>query len=250
MNYLLTLHLSMFIKNNSTMRQTILIKTKKNHLSSYAKQSLKLKVLLLLMILPCMNTFAQSTNMHTVFSNMKDEILPILTKNSRLDLIDYIDNNMQAKVRNRLDGFTTMETLTDNYCRIKLAENSSMEIKLLKRENNDTIISIIRSAKIDAWDSYIKFYNLNWEELSSNDFFSLPAVETFIQKTDDMNDTDYQNILNKADIPYYYMEFNKDSDDLTITYESSAIKNIDYDTELKPYINKSITLHWNGRNFE
>ena len=232
------------------MRQTILIKTKKNHLSSYAKQSLKLKVLFLLMILPCMNTFAQSTNMHTVFSNMKDEILPILTKNSRLDLIDYIDNNMQAKVRNRLDGFTTMETLTDNYCRIKLAENSSMEIKLLKRENNDTIICIIRSAKIDAWDSYIKFYNLNWEELSSNDFFSLPAVETFIQKTDDMNDTDYQNILNKADIPYYYMEFNKDSDDLTITYESSAIKNIDYDTELKPYINKSISLHWNGRNFE
>ena len=145
MNYLLTLHLSMFIKNNSTMRQTIPIKTKKNHLSSYAKQSLKLKVLLLLMILPCMNTFAQSTNMHTVFSNMKDEILPILTKNSRLDLIDYIDNNMQAKVRNRLDGFTTMETLTDNYCRIKLAENSSMEIKLLKRENNDTIISITTS---------------------------------------------------------------------------------------------------------
>ncbi|MBO4397463.1 MAG: DUF3256 family protein, partial [Bacteroidaceae bacterium] len=101
--------------------------------------------------------------MHTVFANMKDEILPILTKNSRLDLIDYIDNNMQAKVRNRLDGFTIMETLTDNYCKIKLAENSSMEIKLLKRENNDTIISIIRSAKIDAWDSYIKFYNLNWE---------------------------------------------------------------------------------------
>ncbi|MBO4397297.1 MAG: DUF3256 family protein, partial [Bacteroidaceae bacterium] len=133
---------------------------------------------------------------------------------------------------------------------IKLAENSSMEIKLLKRENNDTIISIIRSAKIDAWDSYIKFYNLNWEELSSNDFFSLPAVETFIQKTDDMNETDYQNILNKADIPYYHMEFNKDSDDLTITYESSSIKNSDYDTELKPYINKSITLHWNGKNFE
>jgi DNA primase len=45
------------------------------------------------------NTFAQ--NMRELVRTMPDSILTLLTRNDRLDFIDYLDSNMKAEVTNK-----------------------------------------------------------------------------------------------------------------------------------------------------
>ena len=56
---------------------------------------------------------SDSIRMRQVFAEMPDSILGILTKYNRLDCIDFIENNLPAKVENRLGGQTPrlMETI-------------------------------------------------------------------------------------------------------------------------------------------
>ena len=52
--------------------------------------------------------------MKQIFQTLPDTILPSLTKNDRLDLIDLIENNMQNEVTNQLKGKSRMTLLTPN----------------------------------------------------------------------------------------------------------------------------------------
>ena len=47
--------------------------------------------------------------MRDVFAQMPDSVLPAVTRNNRLDCIDFIDNNLEAKVRNAFDDYVTLE---------------------------------------------------------------------------------------------------------------------------------------------
>ena len=51
----------------------------------------------------------QAQKMRDVFAAMPDSVLGIMTKNNRLDCIDFIENDMEAKVRNRFDGFSVLK---------------------------------------------------------------------------------------------------------------------------------------------
>ena len=48
--------------------------------------------------------------MRDVFATMPDSVLGLMTKNNRLDCIDFIENDMEAKVRNRglVDAWSQM----------------------------------------------------------------------------------------------------------------------------------------------
>ena len=65
----------------------------------------------------------QAQKMRDVFAAMPDSVLGIMTKNNRLDCIDFIENDMEAKVRNRFDGFSVLKALTVDYLDLQLTPN-------------------------------------------------------------------------------------------------------------------------------
>ncbi len=69
--------------------------------------------------------------MRDVFASMPDSIAPMVTRNNRLDCIDYIENNMEARVRNILDEYVTLEALTADYARFRTSPSAFLELKLL-----------------------------------------------------------------------------------------------------------------------
>ena len=55
---------------------------------------------------------AKSADIKNLFVEMPDSIMPLLVKNNRLDMLDYMDIGMSAKVKNKLGaahnkGFTS-----------------------------------------------------------------------------------------------------------------------------------------------
>ena len=63
---------------------------------------------------------AMAQKMRDVFAAMPDSILEVMTKNNRLDCIDFIEHGMEARVRNRFDGFTQLKAMTLDYLDLQL----------------------------------------------------------------------------------------------------------------------------------
>lgn len=122
------------------------------------------------------DTMAQ-TSMRNIFAQLPDSILPFLTRNNRLDCIDFIENGMEARVKNVFDDNVVLNVLTEDYLSIDISEGATVEMKMLMGEK-DTIICVNRIYKGPAEDSEVRLYNLSWHMLSRVD---RPSVSEFIK---------------------------------------------------------------------
>ena len=79
------------------------------------------KILLGTALFLTLGASAQVT-MRQVFKDMPQTMIPYMTGNNRLDMIDFIDSNMKAEVRNEMDGKSEMKIMTDDYAFMTLNE--------------------------------------------------------------------------------------------------------------------------------
>lgn len=123
----------------------------------------------------CCNISAQQVKMRDVFAQAPDSIFPLLTKNNKLDCIDFIENKMRARVKNKFDTYSELTTLTDDFLRIQISEKSSAEMKLV----NDTLLCVVKTYYGPGADSKVYFYNTQWQPVSYN--LERPKADDFFQ---------------------------------------------------------------------
>ena len=97
----------------------------------------RLKYLSLLLFMAVSMCQARGS-MRQWFVAMPDSVMPLLTKNNRLDFIDFVDSGMDAVVTNRLEGKSRMNMLSDDYLHIEYTQTCDVAMKLL------TVISSLR----------------------------------------------------------------------------------------------------------
>ena len=124
--------------------------------------------------------WAQRVKMRDVFAEAPDSIFPLLTKNNKLDCIDFIENNMRARVKNKFDTYSELLILTKDYLRLQPSERSIVEMKIF----SDSLLCFVHTFQGPAADSEVYFYNLKWEPVSyplerpkADDFFQPDADE-------------------------------------------------------------------------
>jgi hypothetical protein len=118
---------------------------------------------------------AQQVKMRDVFAQAPDSIFPLLTKNNKLDCIDFIENNMKARVKNKFDTYSELTALTDNYLCIQISEKSSAEMKIV----NDSLLCLVRTYYGPGADSQVFFYNMTWQPVEYN--LERPKADNFFQ---------------------------------------------------------------------
>ena len=140
------------------------------------------KLTLFLSLLYAVGLSAQ-TVIRDVFKTMPDSVIPYLTKNNRLDMIDFMASNMDAIVTNALGGKSQMLALTDQYAFIRLSESSDLAMRLLdvtsSVDSASQVICLVHTYGSDIRESCVTFYSLSWRQLLTTDYFLQPA-ETFI----------------------------------------------------------------------
>ena len=139
-----------------------------------------LSLLILHSSLFTLHMFAQ--NMSEVFLSMPDTLLPLLTERNRHDMIDFYGNHMEAKVRNRLNDYVRLDTLTDDYLHLTLSKVGVAEMKLLQTLDSMTIVCLIRTVAAPARDSQVEFYDTHWARLYWLHFPS-PDAGSFFNST-------------------------------------------------------------------
>jgi len=116
--------------------------------------------------------------MRDILPQVPDSILPLLTKNDRLDMIDYFENNMKAVAKNRFEESCELKTLTPNYMVLQTSKHSSIELLLI----NDSTLCLVRTYEGPTSDSYAAIYNTQWQLIQQ---LEKPSVENFLQAETD-----------------------------------------------------------------
>lgn len=198
--------------------------------------------------------------MRDVFAAMPDSVLPMVTKNNRLDCIDFIENNMEAKVRNVIDEYVTLEALTKDYARFRTSAASLMELKLLPTSDSTAVLCMITTAQMGEEgtalrleDSNIRFFNFDWSPLPSDTYIRVAEhvytkIENHIYEKPDTSIGDFQQALRSlADFHPVKMSLSPDEATLTVTWQTAQLSKQEREAvreSLHP-----VTLTWNGQQF-
>ena len=134
---------------------------------------MKIRLLVLGLCLSAFTSQASAQEIRDVFKQMPDSLVPYLTQNNRLDFLDFLDSNMKAEVKNRMNGQSTMDTLTADYTRVRLSESSAIQLKLLPAQS-DSVVCMVRTFSAPASESFVSFFSTSWQPIASD--FGLSGV--------------------------------------------------------------------------
>jgi hypothetical protein len=209
-------------------------------------------ICILLVVITCLmghcGNLCAHVQMKDVFSVMPDSLLPYLTKNNRLDFIDFRASNMKAEVKNKFDEPCVMTMLTDNFLHIDLSKSSTLELKLLPVSDTTQIICMVNTYAGEEKESVVKFYTTSWQCLPCTDYLTLPVADDFFIRPDTMSVSDF-NKLKKDVTPKLISAVLSDKDFTMVLSCGLPLLN---KSEKKRYesILSSKKLSWNGIKFK
>ena len=165
----------------------------------------KFLFLLLLSVVCCQLSVTQ-TRIRDIYAATPDSIFPLLTKNNRLDQIDFRENNMKAEVKNKFDDHSELLVLNDKYLKLQLSKRCIVEMRLL----TDSTFCMVQTYSAPAPDSRIRLFDTNWNELPIT--VETPSVDEFL--SEDL-DTDTRQSLQALSL----IKARLDEKDNSITFE-------------------------------
>lgn len=170
-----------------------------------------MRTLFLLLLAQCSMLNAQ-TRIRDVYAEAPDSIFPLLTKNNRLDQIDFRENNMQAVVKNRFDAHTELLVLNDRYLQLRLSKNCVVEMRLL----SDSTFCMVETFSAPAPDSRVRFFDTSWHELPLS--IDRPAVDDFLSE-----DIDTDTRLSLQALPLIKASLSETDDSITFELQTSEL---------------------------
>lgn len=132
-----------------------------------------------------MAAMADSDVLRTLFAEMPDTIIPYLTRNDRLDLMDFMDSNMKAEVTNSLGGKTQMTVLTPDTISVQLNETAKLDLYLVQLpavaplDSCSHAIMLVRTIGLgqEYTETETEFYSCTWRRLPPIVPCELPASD-------------------------------------------------------------------------
>jgi len=187
------------------------------------------------------------TKVSDLFRTMPDSLMPLLSTNNRLDFIDYLENNMQARVRNRFEEYAEMDSLTDSYLHIQMTEVSEVEVKLLPLAGDSVLICVIRTFAGPAKESSVEFYDQYWNRQNWVELPTLRVADYFMVVPDSMAEEMEQVKAELADMPLVAVSADARKPILTMTLQTVELSRGSKE-KVADYV-RPIQFIWNGEAF-
>ncbi|MCR5333532.1 MAG: DUF3256 family protein [Bacteroidaceae bacterium] len=151
--------------------------------------------------------------MSEVFAAAPHDVLPLMTKNNRLDCIDFIENNMEARVKDRFDNDVVLEEMTADYLRLVTSKVSSTEMKIV-----DGRVYVSETCMGPAADTQVKVYDSKWNLIK---VVPRPEVEAFIRADAELSADERVSLIAEARI-LTLIKGSLSKTDNTLTWELQA----------------------------
>ncbi len=138
------------------------------------KRILSLIALLMLLSAPRIG----ATPIDSIFANLHISELSLLTKNDRLDLLDYANCGQEASVENLCLGRTKLTQKSPTYLHLSMTEVHDVALLLLPYLTHDTIVCVISTLHRPLEQSAVRCYTLNGQLLTTPP--CVPTLDDFL----------------------------------------------------------------------
>jgi hypothetical protein len=167
----------------------------------------------------------------------------LLTPINRADFIDFLENNMQAQVKNKFEKKSEMTDLTPDYIRIQMTSQSTWQMKLLALSDTTKVICAVSTVYAPVCDSYIRFYTTDWKELPTQEYLpKLPTPDDFFQMPSDSVSLDeYDKMRMKTELSFIKADLSKTDHTLSFTFTTLDYMGKEGAETLKSYLREVVT---------
>lgn len=205
----------------------------------------KMKQLILIVGLLCAVLPSGGRTMKDLFKEMPDSIVPLLTREDRLDCIDFLESGMKANVKNRFGELSSLQALTATYAAIDLTASSRMEMRMMP-DGRDTLVCVVHTWLTPIPMSDIAFYSSAWQPLDAKKYLKWPQIRDFIRKDADYKAAD--DILQRTGVALLSASLSAEDDRLTFSLQMDG-NNPELKRDLMPYVNEKLSYRWQNGHF-
>lgn len=189
--------------------------------------------------------------MDALFVSMPDSNIPQLENAWRKDLVDLYKSGKEAKLKNTMNGFSTLKKLTSDYLLLEVTERSRIEIKLLPLVNNTNVVCFVRTVSGPVADSRVDFFTTEWVPLDASDLFTPVSADWFIKEDADRGSTDFLSATSRLDMDLIEYRLSPDSLTLTATYNTPLYLSKEDRDKVNPFIKESPKVYtWEKHHFK
>lgn len=188
--------------------------------------------------------FSKAQGIDALFVSAPKEVLPLLDRTSRLDMLDLYNGRLEAKTENIYGGQSEMLSKTRDYIKVRCSESSSWQMKLLP-VGHDTLIVCVHTLLVPEAVSTISFYRHDWHaqrrEMPRADF------SQFVHANSGLSPYRKQALMEQMRGQNYQISLSDSTTDLTISLDLSSLQVSDREDAQRLF--HTVTYKWIGGRY-
>lgn len=210
-------------------------------------------MLTLLSSLSCMGKGKESADTVTArraFIEMPSGTLDLLPRDTRLDMLDYYDNDSIYRAPNNMRGTSFLQAVTPDFLSVQLTPVSSLQIKVHRMTNGREILMTIYTTgtESDSADSEIAFYDADLNPLPADRFFPTPKLSDFFDTKG------YKTKMKEIEeiLPFHAIVYTAapGSDSVTGRLTYNDLLTVEDAHLIELFLKPSVNFIWNGKQYK
>lgn len=188
-----------------------------------------------------------------IIGSMPENIVPYLKSEQTAGLKSIIENGDTVKIKNALNGTTSVDSIATDFAKLKLNEIADLQIRLLPYNDTTSVICLVKTINKPVKESTVMFFSTEWKK--SNNDFGLPktdetatTTELFTQRPDSMSIETYEELIDSIDPIIIHADIS--APDNTITFSLSLPFTTKEERKKTEAIIRQNTFKWEGNTFK
>ncbi len=137
---------------------------------------------------------AKAQSVGDMFASLPYDKAEYLTKELRAELVSNYNTGKEAKVVNKLQGETHVDTLSTDFGRFLLSESKSLTLARLPYADGDSIYLCIETFSAPAMHSVVEFFDHDWKKYPTMRFISGIDSDSLTMRPDTMSVETYDSL--------------------------------------------------------
>lgn len=177
--------------------------------------------------------------------------LDLLSRSTRLDMLDFYDADSILTAVNERDGISKLDKVTPDYLSLDITSVSDIQFKILKdKKGNDILMTIYTVGESEGVrDSEISFFDASLNPLDAGKYITLPLLKDFVEIP--------KGSLTKLKeieemVPFYNIEYfaSPGSDELIAEISVEDAMTLEDYKLVSLFLKPRITMVWDGKKFK
>ena len=105
-----------------------------------------------------------------------------------------LGGSMEYEVKNRFEETSKIDTISNDFAALTLADALHVQLIALPAEKTDTIVCMVKTYYGPEPESVISFYDLNWDRLNSDDFLPQIDNDEFFTRPDSVSEQRFEEL--------------------------------------------------------